>query len=81
MRIALFIITSSFLLAQETPIEIGSFSSLKVQDGINISLIPSDQNKIQISGERKEFVTITNKDGQLKIRMKTKKTRGVQNQH
>lgn len=76
MRIALFLITSSFLLAQETPIEIGSFSSLKVQDGINISLIPSDQNKIQISGERKEFVTITNKDGQLKIRMKTKKKLG-----
>jgi hypothetical protein len=76
MRIALFLISANFLLAQEKPISIGSFSSLKVRDGINITLISSDQNKLQINGERKEFVTVTNKDGQLKIRMKTKKKLG-----
>lgn len=76
MRIALFLLSFTTLLAQQTPTSIGDFSSLKVSDGINVTLIASDKNSIQISGERKEFVTVTNKDGRLKIRMKTKKKLG-----
>ena len=76
MRIALFLLSLTALYAQKAPTSIGDFSSLKVSDGINLTLIASDQNSIQISGERKEFVTVTNKDGSLKIRMKTKKKLG-----
>jgi len=76
MRIALFLLSLTALYEQKAPTSIGDFSSLKVSDGINLTLIASDQNSIQISGERKEFVTVTNKDGSLKIRMKTKKKLG-----
>ena len=76
MRIALFLLSFTTLFAQQTPTSVGDFSSLKVSDGINVTLIASDQNSIQISGERKEYVTVTNKDGRLKIRMKTKKKLG-----
>lgn len=76
MRIALFLLSISSLFAQEKETSIGAFSSLKVQDGLNITLIASDKNSIQISGDRKDFVTVTNKDGKLKIRMKTPKKFG-----
>lgn len=76
MRIALFLLSITSLFAQPSLVSIGNFSTLKVQDGLNVTLIASDNNSIQISGGRKDFVTITNKDGKLKIRMKTAKKLG-----
>ena len=76
MKLALFLLSITSLIAQETPSFIGAFTSLKIQDGLNVTLIASEQNRIQISGERKDFVTVTNKDGKLKLRMKTPKKLG-----
>ena len=52
---------------------LGEFSELKVYDLINIELIKSDENKLIISGENKNDVSVTQKNNKLKIRMKLDK--------
>ena len=49
---------------------LGEFSELKVYDLINIELIKSDENKLIISGENKNDVSVIQKNNKLKIRMK-----------
>ena len=53
------------------PIEktVGEFSEVKVFDLINVTMIKSDENKIEISGKNRRDVKIINKNGKLKIRM------------
>jgi hypothetical protein len=47
----------------------GDFSSIKVYDALNVELIQSKENKIEISGKRASEVEVVNKNGELKIRM------------
>lgn len=47
----------------------GDFDAVKVFDKISVQLIPSDENKIEISGSNNSDVEIINKNGELKIRM------------
>ncbi|AWA29276.1 DUF2807 domain-containing protein [Flavobacterium magnum] len=49
---------------------LGDFNEVKVFDRINVELVPSSENRIEISGQRSEEVEIVNKNGLLKIRMK-----------
>src|SRR5437868_5930277 len=49
--------------------ETGSFDSVKVFDKINLELIPSSENRIEITGNNAEEVELINKNGELKIRM------------
>jgi len=59
----LFILFSSFLIGAQTPISksIGEFSELKVFDLINVELIKSTENKIEITGEDASDVSIIQK--------------------
>lgn len=50
--------------------DLGNFSSIKVSDKIDVQLIPSSENRIELSGEKSDEVELVNRDGQLKIRMK-----------
>ena len=52
---------------------LGEFSELKVYDLINIELIRSEENKITISGDNKNDVSVIQKNNKLKIRMKLDK--------
>lgn len=52
---------------------LGEFSELKVYDLINIELIKSEENKITISGDNKNEVSVIQKNNKLKIRMKLDK--------
>ena len=52
---------------------LGEFSELKVYDLINIELIKSEENKIIISGDNKNDVSVIQKNNKLKIRMKLDK--------
>lgn len=54
--------------------ETGEFDTVKVFDGISAQLIPSDENKVIISGEDASEVSVANNNGNLKIRMGLKKT-------
>lgn len=55
----------------QRPIEktVGEFSEVKVFDLINVTMIKSDENKVEISGKNRRDVKIINKNGKLKIRM------------
>ena len=68
----LTIFCSSLLIAQE-PISksIGEFTTLKAYDLINVELIKSDENRVEISGRNAEDVVVVNKNGKLKIKMNT----------
>ena len=72
----LFILFSSFLIGAQTPISksIGEFSELKVFDLINVELIKSTENKIEITGEDASDVSIIQKNNLLKIKMKFNNT-------
>ncbi|PCE66597.1 head GIN domain-containing protein [Sediminicola luteus] len=65
------LVLSTQLVAQSDKItqEIGAFAELKVFDGLSITLIPSDVNKVVITGDDAKKVSVINKDGNLKIRM------------
>ncbi len=47
----------------------GRFEEIKVFDGISVTLVKSDKNKVVITGEDADKVAIVNKNGRLKIRM------------
>ena len=49
--------------------KLGDFDAVKVFDKINIELISSNENRIEISGNENENVEIVNNNGELKIRM------------
>ena len=57
--------------SQDYTKKIGSFDSLKVLDGLNITLIPSAADSIRVTGHNAEFLTSINKNGVLKLRLKT----------
>ena len=49
--------------------QLDKFTELKVYDRIIVTLVKSSENKIVITGDDKDEVSISNKDGLLKIRM------------
>jgi len=69
--LAIFFI-AQISMAQVTK-NLGDFDKLKVFDQINVELIPSTENKIEIKGDRSSEVEVVNNNGELKIRMSLKK--------
>ena len=71
----LVVLIFNFLAFAQTPISksIGEFSELKVYDLINVELIESTENKIEISGQNASEVSIIQKNDILKIRMELNK--------
>ena len=65
----------NFLVFSQPPVSktIGEFSKLKVYDLINVELIQSSENKIEIFGENAKNVSIIQKNNTLKIRMDVSK--------
>lgn len=61
-------ILSSTLNAQEKTISISPFLGINVYSGIHVKLIPSNENKMIISGENIETVVFTLKKDVLKIK-------------
>lgn len=53
--------------------DIEPFNTLKVYDGLSVTLIASQENKIEISGEEAENVVYESNRGTLKIRKKINK--------
>ncbi|MES2411058.1 MAG: head GIN domain-containing protein [Bacteroidota bacterium] len=62
------LLISTVALAQETK-DVGDFSKVTSFDRIDVFLIPSDENKVQIDGKEAGEVELINKNGELKIRM------------
>jgi hypothetical protein len=53
----------------QTTINLGDFDELKVFDQLNVTLIPSNENKIVITGTNEGNVETVNRNGLLKIRI------------
>lgn len=64
---------SQMVFSQEITKNVGDFSIVKVFDRISVQLIPASENKVIITGNKKEDVELINKNGELKIRMALKK--------
>lgn len=66
LLIAFTISTLSF--AQTTKI-IGDFTKVTVLDQIAVTLVPGEEGKIEIEGNKEEYVNVVNKNGALKVKM------------
>ena len=68
--VTLAILITGALTAQNTINKaVGEFSELKVYDLINVELIKSKENKVEISGKNASDVVVVNKNGTLKIKL------------
>ena len=61
--------TFTFLGQSMIDRDLGDFSKVAVYDGINLELVKSDENKVEITGKNTNFVVVKNKNGDLKIRL------------
>jgi hypothetical protein len=62
-------ITSLFTNAQEVTKQLGDFTKVTSFDKIDVLLVKSTENKIEITGSEAESVQVVNKSGELKIRL------------
>ncbi len=67
--IAYGLIFFSTIASAQTTKKLGDFDELKVFDRISVTLIASNENRIEITGSRSQDVEVVNNNGQLKIRM------------
>jgi len=67
-----FLGLSQFISAQVTK-NLGDFSTIRVFDKINVTLVKSNESKIVINGSRAEDVEVVTKNDELKVRMKLAK--------
>tara|TARA_R110000787_G_scaffold17133_5_gene54053 strand:+ start:584 stop:1261 length:678 start_codon:yes stop_codon:yes gene_type:complete len=69
--VILVLLISNGLVSQTSITKIiGDFKIIKIYNGINIELIRSDEQKIEITGEKAERVKVKNTNGTLKISLK-----------
>lgn len=65
-----FLMLSQINFAQDKTVKLGDFDQVKVFDRISVLLVQGNENKIEITGNKKDDVEIVNKNGELKVRMK-----------
>ena len=63
-----FLIVFAQLAYSQITKNFGDFSSVKAYDRINVTLVKSNESKVEIKGDDSD-VEIVNKNGELKIRM------------
>lgn len=69
-KIVLFIALGAFQLGfSQISKDPGDFDKVKVYDRISAELVPSDVNKVEITGDRAKDVIVVNKNGELKLGM------------
>jgi len=74
-HIVVFFLIGTFTFFGQSKIDrsLGDFSKVAVYDGINLELIKSEENKVEITGKNTKFVVVKNKNGDLKIRLNLEK--------
>ena len=70
-HIVIIFLLGTFTILGQSKIDrnLWDFSKVAVYDGINLELIKSDENKVEITGKNTNFVVVKNKNGDLKIRL------------
>ena len=67
--ILMLFVFATQLIYSQTSIKLADFDKLKVFDQLNVTLVPSDENLIEITGTNQNNVETVNKNGLLKIRI------------
>jgi hypothetical protein len=73
-KIAFLLLMIAGIASAQTTKNLGDFSQLKVFDQIQVTLVPSTENKIELSGPRSGDVEFVTKNDLLKIRMSIGRT-------
>jgi hypothetical protein len=69
-KLIVFLLLAQIGFSQENITKnLGDFDAVKVFDKISLQLIPSEENKIELSGKNSSEVEIVNNNGELKVRM------------
>jgi hypothetical protein len=69
--VGLFLLVVTFITAQnEVSVKLKKIEELKVYNGLKVNLIKSDEQKLEITGEKAADVTFKNKKGVLKLGLK-----------
>ena len=69
-KIVLFIALGAFNIGfSQVTKDPGDFNKVKVYDRISAELVPSDVNKVELTGNRAKDVIVVNKNGELKVGM------------
>lgn len=68
-NIALLLLLTAGMASGQTTKNLGDFDQLKVFDQIQVTLVQSDENKIELSGANSSEVEFVTKNNQLKIRL------------
>lgn len=74
MILLLLLVTSMMVAQNGIEKNLGDFTDLKTYRGLQVELIKSDSPKVIIEGNKASSVTVTNKNGVLKISMKIENT-------
>ena len=72
--IVLVLVASVTIAQNPKERQVGDFNEVKVFDLIAVNLVKSNEAKVEITGDDIDDVIVINKDGKLKIRMKTDKS-------
>lgn len=67
-----FLGVSQFIAAQVTK-NVGDFTTIRVFDKINVTLVKSNDNKVVVNGSKAEDVELITKNNELTVRMKFSK--------
>ena len=68
IALILVVLISNLCFAQVNK-NLGEFDKVSVFDRISVQLIPSNENRIEITGNRSQEVELVNNNGTLKVRM------------
>ncbi len=67
--VLIFFVMIAQLNYSQTTIKLEDFDALKVFDQLNVTLIPSNENKVVVTGKNESSFEAVNKNGVLKLRM------------
>lgn len=67
------LLISQIFFAQDTSRDLTRFTEVRIYDRISAEIIPSNQNKIEITGERSNEVEVLQRNDELKVRMSLSK--------
>lgn len=70
--VVIFVLVTQLNYSQTT-IKLDDFDEIKVFDQLNVTLVPSTENKVEITGKNESSFETVNKNGVLKLRMKLAK--------
>lgn len=71
--ILIFSLIGLFAVVAQEKKDMGKFEDIKIFNGISVKLVPGESGRVTITGENAKDVVLVNRNGTLRVRMKTSK--------